>query len=144
MSIIQYEPVHIGDFPSFIENLVSKTKSKRFRAGFIKTDGSYRYGRFDFKYRKTWKQTDGTMYKRKGKTRTTKREDYLLAHDLDKKAPRNISYKRLLWISVGQKIWGVSQFRLADEHIRLYVLTPHKYSHYKNLLRGNLDGSTMQ
>ena len=37
MSIIQYEPVHIGDFSSFIENLVSKTKSKRFRAGFIKT-----------------------------------------------------------------------------------------------------------
>jgi len=30
MSIIQYEPVHIGDFSSFIENLVSKTKSKRF------------------------------------------------------------------------------------------------------------------
>ena len=44
MSIIQYEPVHIGDFSSFIENLVSKTKSKRFRAGFIKTDGSYRTG----------------------------------------------------------------------------------------------------
>ena len=144
MSIIQYEPVHIDDFPSFIENLVSKTKSKRFRAGFIKTDGSYRTGKFDFKYRKTWKQTDGTMYKRKGKTRTTKREDYLLAHDLDKKAPRNISYKRLLWISVGKKIWGVSQFRLADEHIRLYVLNPTKYSHLKNLLRGNLDGSTMQ
>ena len=144
MSIIQYEPVHIGDFPSFIENLVSKTKSKRFRAGFIKTDGSYRYGRFDFKYRKTWKQTDGTMYKRKGKTRTTKREDYLLAHDLDKKAPRNISYNRLLWISVGKKIWGVSQFRLADEHIRLYVLNPTKYSQLKNLLRGNLDGSAMQ
>ena len=144
MSIIQYEPVHIGDFPSFIENLVSKTKSKRFRAGFIKSDGSYRYGRFDFKYRKTWKQTDGTMYQRKGKARTTKREDYLLAHDLDKKAPRNISYQRLLWISVGKKIWGVSQFRLADEHIRLYVLNPTKYSQLKNLLRGNLDGSAMQ
>ena len=144
MSIIKYEPVHIGDFPSFIENLVSKTKSKRFRAGFIKTDGSYRTGKFDFKYRKTWKQTDGTMYQRKGKARTTKREDYLLAHDLDKKAPRNISYQRLLWISVGKKIWGVSQFRLADEHIRLYVLNPTKYSQLKNLLRGNLDGSTMQ
>jgi len=139
MSIIQYEPVHIGDFSSFIENLVSKTKSKRFRAGFIKTDGSYRYGRFDFKYRKTWKQSDGTMYKRKGKARTTKREDYLLAHDLDKKA-----YQRLLWISVGKKIWGISQFRLADEHVRLYVLNPTKYSQLKNLLRGNLDGSTMQ
>jgi hypothetical protein len=144
MSIIQYEPVHIGDFHSFIENLVSKTKSKRFRAGFIKTDGSYRYGRFDFKYRKTWKQSDGTMYQRKGKARTTKREDYLLAHDLDKKAPRNISYQRLLWISVGKKIWGISQFRLADEHVRLYVLNPTKYSQLKNLLRGNLYGSTMQ
>ncbi len=144
MSIIQYEPVHIGDFSSFIENLVNKTKSKRFRAGFIKVDGSYRTGKFDFKYRKTWKQTDGTMYKRKGKARTTKSQDYLLAHDLVKKAPRNISYQRLLWISVGKKIWGVSQFRLADEHIRLYVLNPTKYSQLKNLLRGNLDGSTMQ
>ncbi len=104
----------------------------------------YRTGKFDFKYRKTWKQTDGTMYKRKNKARTTKREDYLLAHDLDKKAPRNISYQRLLWISVGKKIWGVSQFRLADEHIRLYVLNPTKYSQLKNLLIGNLDGSTMQ
>jgi hypothetical protein len=94
MSIIKYEPVHIGDFSSFIENLVSKTKSKRFRAGFMK------------------------------------------------KAPRNISYQRLLWISVGKKIWGVSQFRLADEHIRLYVLNPTKYSQLKNLLIGNLDGST--
>ena len=152
MSIIQYEPVHIGDFSSFIENLVSKTKSKRFRAGFMKKADDfkksgkyvYRTGKFDFKYRKTWKQTDGTMYKRKGKARTTKRADYLLAHDLDKKAPRNISYQRLLWISVGKKIWGVSQFRLADEHIRLYVLNPTKYSQLKNLLRGNLDGSTMQ
>ena len=83
-------------------------------------------------------------YKRKGKARTTKSEDYLLAHDLVKKAPRNISYQRLLWISVGKKIWGVSQFRLADEHIRLYVLNPTKYSQLKNLLIGNLDGSTMQ
>ena len=112
--------------------------------GLSKKDGSYRVGKFDFKYRKTWKQTDGTMYKRKGKARTTKREDYLLAHDLEKKAPRNISYQRLLWISVGKKIWGVSQFRLSDEHIRLYVLNPTKYSQLKNLLRGNLDGSTMQ
>ena len=139
MSIIKYEPVHIGDFSSFIENLVSKTKSKRFRAGFFKKDGIYRVGKFDFKYRKTWKQTDGTMYQRKGKARTTKKEDYLLAHDLDKKAPRNISYKRLLWISVGKKIWGISQFRLADEHIRLYVLNPTKYSELKNLLRGKLE-----
>ena len=42
MSIIKYEPVHIGDFPSFIENLVSKSKSKRFRAGFLKKADDFR------------------------------------------------------------------------------------------------------
>ena len=139
-----YADVKIGKVSDHLYTLLTLTKSKKFRAGFMKKDGSYRVGKFDFKYRKTWKQTDGTMYQRKGKARTTKREDYLLAHDLDKKAPRNISYQRLLWISVGKKIWGVSQFRLADEHIRLYVLNPTKYSQLKNLLRGNLDGSTMQ
>ena len=36
------------------------------------------------------------MYKRKGKTRTTKADEYILAHDLDKKAPRNISVARLI------------------------------------------------
>ena len=139
-----YANMHQNNVPHLLYTLLTQTKAKKFRAGFIKKDGSYRVGKFDFKYRKTWKQTDGTMYQRKGKARTTKREDYLLAHDLEKKAPRNISYQRLLWISVGKKIWGVSQFRLADEHIRLYVLNPTKYSQLKNLLRGNLDGSTMQ
>ena len=139
-----YANMHQSNVPHLLYTLLTQTKAKKFRAGFIKKDGSYRTGKFDFKYRKTWKQTDGTMYQRKGKARTTKREDYLLAHDLEKKAPRNISYQRLLWISVGKKIWGVSQFRLADEHIRLYVLNPTKYSQLKNLLRGNLDGSTMQ
>ena len=36
MSIIKYEPVHIGDFSSFIENLVSKTKSKDLEQGLLK------------------------------------------------------------------------------------------------------------
>ena len=35
-SIIQYEPVHIGDFPSFIENLVSKTNQKDLEQGLLK------------------------------------------------------------------------------------------------------------
>ena len=139
--------VKIGKVSDYLYALMTQTKAKKFRAGFMKKADDfkksgkyvYRTGKFDFKYRKTWKQTDGTMYQRKGKARTTKRQDYLLAHDLVKKAPRNISYQRLLWISVGKKIWGVSQFRLADEHIRLYVLNPTKYSELKNLLRGNLE-----
>ena len=136
--------IEVGKVSDLLYDLMTSTKATKFRAGFEKKNGEYRVGKFDLLNRKTWKQTDGTMYQRKGKARTTKREDYLLAHDLDKKAPRNISYQRLLWISVGKKIWGVSQFRLADEHIRLYVLNPTKYSQLKNLLRGNLDGSTMQ
>ena len=136
--------IEVGKVSDLLYDLMTSTKATKFRAGFTKVNGEYRVGKFDLLNRKTWKQTDGTMYKRKGKARTTKRQDYLLAHDLDKKAPRNISYQRLLWISVGKKIWGVSQFRLADEHIRLYVLNPTKYSQLKNLLRGNLDGSTLQ
>ena len=62
--------------------------------------------------RSTWKQTDGTMYKRKGKTRTTKADEYILAHDLDKKAPRNISVARLKWFSVGKKVYKINRLEL--------------------------------
>ena len=33
------------------------------------------------------------MYQRKGKKRTTNPDEYILAHDLTKKQPRNISVK---------------------------------------------------
>ena len=81
---------------------MTQTKAKKIRAGFIKKDGSYRVGKFDLKHRKTWKQLDGTMYKRKGK-RTTNPDENILVHDLVKKAPRNIPVSRLLWFSVGKK-----------------------------------------
>ena len=139
MSIIQYEPVHIGDFSSFIENLVSKTKSKRFRAGFMKKDGSYRVGKFDFNYRKTWKQTDGTMYKRKGKKRTTNPDEYILAHDLDKKAPRNISVKRLKWFSVGKKVYKINRLEV-NEDITIVMFDKVKFTALKTLMtKGELD-----
>jgi hypothetical protein len=92
-----------GKVSDLLYDLMTSTKAKKFRAGFIKTDGSYRVGKFDLLNRSTWKQTDGTMYKRKGKKRTTNADEYILAHDLDKKAPRNISVKRLKWFSVGKK-----------------------------------------
>ena len=83
--------IEMGKVSDLIYTLLTQTKSKKFRAGFIKKDGTYRVGKFDLKNRKTWKQTDGTMYKRKGKARTTKADEYILAHDLDVKQPRNIS-----------------------------------------------------
>ena len=133
MSIIQYEPVHIGDFSSFIENLVSKTKSKRFRAGFMKKDGSYRVGSFDLKNRETWKQQDGTMYKRKGKARTTDPDEYILAHDLAKKQPRNISVSRLKWFSVGKKVYKINHLA-EDSNVRIFEFEKVKFNYVKDLL----------
>ena len=52
------------------------------------------------------------MYKRKGKKRTTDANENILAHDLVKfKAPRNISVSRLLWFSVGKKVYTVTKLK---------------------------------
>ena len=99
-----YADVKIGKVSDHLYTLLTLTKSKKFRAGFMKKDGSYRVGTFDLKNRETWKQQDGTMYKRKGKARTTDPDEYILAHDLVKKQPRNISVSRLKWFSVGKKV----------------------------------------
>ena len=92
--------IQVGKVSDLLYDLMTSTKAKKFRAGFTKVNGEYRVGKFDLLNRSTWKQTDGTMYKRKGKKRTTDADEYILAHDLDKKAPRNISVKRLKWFSV--------------------------------------------
>lgn len=55
------------------------------------------------------------MYKRKGKKRTTDADEYILAHDLDKKAPRNISVKRLKWFSVGKKVYKINRLEVNDD-----------------------------
>jgi len=95
--------IQVGKVSDYLYALMTQTKAKKFRAGFVKKNGDYRTGRFDLVNRSTWKQTDGTMYKRKGKERTTNADEYILAHDLDKKAPRNISVATLKWFSVGKK-----------------------------------------
>jgi len=87
--------IRLGNVSDYLHALMTVTKAKKFRAGFVKKNGDYRTGRFDLVNRSTWKQTDGTMYKRKGKKRTTNADEYILAHDLDKKAPRNISVATL-------------------------------------------------
>ena len=70
MEVMQHEEA-IKNFPHFIETLIEQFKSERFRVGFIKKDGSKRVGKFDLLYRVRWKQSDGSMYNRKGKGRTT-------------------------------------------------------------------------
>ena len=95
-----YADVQNGKVSNFIITLMTQTKAKKIRAGFIIKDGSYRTGKFDLKYRTTWKQLVGTMYKRKGKKRTTNPDENILVHDLMKKAPRNIPVSRLSLIHI--------------------------------------------
>jgi len=128
-----YADVQHGKVSDFIITLMTQTKAKKIRAGFIKKDGSYRVGKFDLKHRKTWKQLDGTMYKRKGKKRTTNPDENILVHDLVKKAPRNIPVSRLLWFSVGRKIYKVQ--KLEDNHSRrIFMFERVKFNHLKLLM----------
>ena len=125
--------IEMGKVSDLIYTLLTQTKSKKFRAGFIKKDGTYRVGKFDLKNRKTWKQNDGTMYKRKGKARTTKPDEYILAHDLDVKQPRNISISKLIWFSVGKKVYKVN--RLSDnDTVTIVMFERVKFNSLKMLM----------
>ena len=126
--------VKIGKVSDYLYALMTQTKAKKFRAGFMKKNGEYRVGKFDLKYRKTWQQTDGTMYKRKNKERTTKADEYILAHDLDKKAPRNISVARLKWFSVGKKVYKINRLELNDT-ITIVMFEKVKFNHLKLLMK---------
>ena len=128
-----YANIHKSNVPHLLYTLLTQTKAKKFRAGFIKKDGSYRVGKFDLKDRKTWKQEAGTMYKRKGKKRTTDAKEYILAHDLDKfRRPTNISIDRLLWFSVGKAVYTVT--KLQGETISVVMYERVKFSGLKLLL----------
>ena len=122
--------IQVGSVSNLLYDLLTSTKAKKFRAGFTKVNGEYRVGKFDLLNRSTWKQTDGTMYKRKGKKRTTDADEYILAHDLDKKAPRNISVKRLKWFSVGKKVYKINRLEVNDD-ITIVMFDKVKFNHLK-------------
>ena len=134
--------VKIGKVSDYLYSLMTQNKAKKFRAGFMKKADDfkksgkyvYRYVKFDLKYRKTWQQTDGSMYKRKNKKRTTKADEYILAHDLDKKAPRNISVARLKWFSVGKKVYKINRLELNDT-ITIVMFEKVKFNHLKLLMK---------
>ena len=126
--------IQVGKVSDYLYALMTQHKVKKFRAGFIKKNGDYRTGKFDLKYRKTWKQDDDTMYKRKGKERTTKADEYILAHDLEKKAPRNISIARLKWFSVGKKVYKINHLELNDT-VTIVMFEKVKFNHLKLLMK---------
>ena len=125
--------IQVGSVSNLLYDLLTSTKAKKFRAGFTKVNGEYRVGKFDLLNRSTWKQTDGTMYKRKGKKRTTDADEYILAHDLEKKAPRNISVKRLKWFSVGKKVYKINRLEV-NEDITIVMFDKVKFTALKTLM----------
>ena len=125
--------IQVGSVSNLLYDLLTSTKAKKFRAGFEKKNGEYRVGKFDLLNRSTWKQTDGTMYKRKGKKRTTDADEYILAHDLEKKAPRNISVKRLKWFSVGKKVYKINRLEVNDD-ITIVMFDQVKFNNLKLLM----------
>ena len=128
-----YANMHQSNVPHLLYTLLTQTKAKKFRAGFIKKDGSYRVGKFDLKDRKTgFKKIDGTMYKFKGKERTTNKNEYILAMDLTIKRPTNISIDRLLWFSVGKSVYTVT--KLQGKTISVVMYERVKFSGLKLLL----------
>ena len=128
--------VRIKDFPNFVETLITQFKAEKFRVGFVKLNKEKRVGRFDLIHRVRWKQSDGSMYKRKGKARTTDEDEYLLAHDLKKKAPRNISYARMKFLNVGKKFYKTKHLKTKVKVIEISKVT---YKMKKDLLEGNWD-----
>ena len=128
--------VRVKDFPDFIETLIEQFKSEKFRVGFIKKDGTKRVGSFDLMHRVRWKQSDGTMYKRKGKARTTDEDKYLLAHDIKKKAPRNISYATMKWLNVGKKFYKIKHLKTK---VKVIEFPKVEFNVKKDLLDCNWD-----
>ena len=125
--------IEVGKVSDLLYDLMTSTKAKKFRAGFTKVNGEYRVGKFDLKNRETWKQADGTMYVRKGKKRTTDADEYILAHDLDKQRPTNISIERLKWFSVGKKVYKINRLELNDD-ITIVMFDKVKFTDLKTLM----------
>ena len=125
-------PVRFEKFNHFVYSLLAQAKLRRFKAGFIKLNGSYRTGKFDLQERIRWEQPDGTMYKRKGKKRTTSAEHYLLAFEPSIKRPTNISLDRLLWLSMGKKLYKISGL-INNDSLRVVMFEKVKFSYVKAL-----------
>ena len=53
--------IQMGTFSDYLHSILTSTKASKFRAGFIKKDGSYREGTFDLKNRKKLKQMYDTV-----------------------------------------------------------------------------------
>jgi len=129
--------VRIKDFPNFVETLITQFKAEKFRVGWIKKDGTKRVGKFDIVYRVRWKQSDGSMYKRKNKARTTDPMKFLQAYDLeDNRTPKNINYATMKWLNVGKKFYKINHLKTK---VKVIEFPKVEFDMKKDLLGGNWD-----
>ena len=129
--------VRIKDFPNFVETLITQFKAKKFRVCWIKKDGTKRVGKFDIVYRVRWKQSDGSMYKRKNKARTTDPMKFLQAYDLeDNRTPKNINYATMKWLNVGKKFYKINHLKTK---VKVIEFPKVEFDIKKDLLNGKWD-----
>ena len=129
--------VRVKDFPNFVETLITQFKTEKFRVGWIKKDGTKRVGKFDIVYRVRWKQSDGSMYKRKNKARTTDPMKFLQAYDLeDNRTPKNINYATMKWLNVGKKFYKINHLKTK---VKVIEFPKVEFDIKKDLLGGNWD-----
>ena len=76
------------------------------------------------------------MYKLKVMPRRTDASEYLKSHDLDKKAPRNISYARMKWLNVGKKFYKIKHLKTK---VKVIEFPKVEFDVKKDLLDGNWD-----
>ena len=129
--------VRVKDFPNFVETLIAQFKAEKFRVGWIKKDGTKRVGKFDIVYRVRWKQSDGSMYKRKNKARTTDPMKFLQAYDLeDNRTPKNINYATMKWLNVGKKFYKINHLKTK---VKVIEFPKVEFDVKKDLLDGKWD-----
>ena len=129
--------VRVKDFPNFVETLITQFKAEKFRVGWIKKDGTKRVGKFDIVYRVRWKQSDGSMYKRKNKARTTDPMKFLQAYDLeDNRTPKNINYATMKWLNVGKKFYKINHLKTK---VKVIEFPKVEFDVKKDLLHGKWD-----
>ena len=129
--------VRVKDFPNFVETLIEQYKSEKFRVGFVKLNKEKRVGRFDLIHRVRWKQSDGSMYKRKNKARTTDPMKFLQAYDLeDNRTPKNINYATMKWLNVGKKFYKINHLKTK---VKVIEFPKVEFDVKKDLLDGKWD-----
>jgi len=129
--------VRVKDFPNFVETLIEQYKSEKFRVGFVKLNKEKRVGRFDLIHRVRWKQSDGSMYKRKNKARTTDPMKFLQAYDLeDNRTPKNINYATMKWLNVGKKFYKINHLKTK---VKVIEFPKVEFDIKKDLLGGKWD-----